>query len=248
MNATTTITKPEHIAIIMDGNGRWAKSRGLPRVSGHRAGVKTLRKLIEHSVKTQLSTITVYAFSRENWQRPESEVDLLMDLFISALNSEVKDLHKNNVKLTFIGDRSAFSSKLQNSINDSESLTSVNNGLRLNIAANYSGRWDIVQAFQAIAKEIESNKMKPEDINEDLVGTKLSLADHKDPDLFIRTGGEQRISNYLLWQTAYTELYFTETLWPDFDAAQFDLAMEWFSRRQRRFGKTSEQVEQTQDS
>jgi undecaprenyl diphosphate synthase len=245
MKATFINTKPEHVAIIMDGNGRWAKSRGLPRVAGHRAGVKTLRKLIEHSVKIKLNTITVYAFSRENWQRPESEVDLLMDLFISALNSEVKDLHKNNVKLTFIGDRAAFSRKLQNSINDSESLTSSNTGLCLNIAANYSGRWDIAQALQGIAKEVESNEMTAEDINETLISNKLSLAGHKDPDLFIRTGGEQRISNYLLWQAAYTELYFTDTLWPDFDAEQFDIALDWFSKRQRRFGKTSEQVEQT---
>ncbi|GJM04916.1 MAG: ditrans,polycis-undecaprenyl-diphosphate synthase [marine bacterium B5-7] len=244
MNATSILTKPAHVAIIMDGNGRWAKSRSLPRVAGHRAGVKTLRKLIEYSVKIKLDAITVYAFSRENWQRPESEVDLLMDLFISALNSEVKDLHKNNVKLRFIGDRSAFSSKLQNSINESELLTSTNNGLCLNIAANYSGRWDIVQAYQALAKEIESNLISIKDIDETLVSDKLSLADIKDPDLFIRTGGEQRISNYLLWQAAYTELYFTETLWPDFDAKQFDIAIDWFSKRQRRFGKTPEQIEQ----
>ncbi len=248
MNAKSTVTKPEHVAIIMDGNGRWAKSRGLPRVAGHRAGVKTLRKLIEHSVKIKLDAITVYAFSRENWQRPESEVDLLMDLFISALNSEVKDLHKNNVKLKFIGDRSGFSRKLQNSINDSETLTASNTGLSLCIAANYSGRWDIVQAVQGIAKEIESNKIKIEDVNEALFSNKLSLADHKDPELFIRTGGEQRISNYLLWQIAYSELYFTETLWPDFDTKKFDIAIDWFSKRQRRFGKTSEQIEQTQNS
>ena len=247
MNATSTVIKPEHVAIIMDGNGRWAKSRGLPRVAGHRAGVKTLRKLIEHSVKIKLNAITVYAFSRENWQRPESEVGLLMDLFISALNSEVKDLHKNNVKLTFIGDRSAFNSKLQNSINKSELLTASNNGLCLNIAANYSGRWDIVQAYQSIAKDIESKSISIEDIDETLVSNKLSLADHKDPELFIRTGGEQRISNYLLWQAAYAELYFTETLWPDFDAKQFDTAIDWFSKRQRRFGKTSEQIEQTKN-
>tara|TARA_R110000782_G_scaffold206676_1_gene295231 strand:+ start:218 stop:970 length:753 start_codon:yes stop_codon:yes gene_type:complete len=244
MTATPILTKPAHVAIIMDGNGRWAKSRSLPRVAGHRAGVKTLRKLIEYSVKIKLDAITVYAFSRENWQRPESEVDLLMDLFISALNSEVKDLDKNNVKLRFIGDRSAFSSKLQNSINESELLTSTNSGLCLNIAANYSGRWDIVQAYQALAKEIESNLISIKDIDETLVSDKLSLADIKDPDLFIRTGGEQRISNYLLWQAAYTELYFTETLWPDFDAKQFDIAIDWFSKRQRRFGKTPEQIEQ----
>ncbi|MDB9752074.1 polyprenyl diphosphate synthase [Gammaproteobacteria bacterium] len=247
MKATSKITELEHVAIIMDGNGRWAKSRRLPRVAGHRAGVKTLRNLIEHSVKIKLNTITVYAFSRENWQRPQSEVDLLMNLFISALHSEVKDLHKNNVKLNFIGDRSTFSAQLQDSINESELLTSSNNGLCLNIAANYSGRWDIVQAYHSIAKDIESNSMSIEDVDETVISNKLSLAVHKDPDLFIRTGGEQRISNYLLWETAYTELYFTETLWPDFDAKQFDIAIDWFSKRQRRFGKTSEQIEKTQN-
>jgi len=247
MKATSKITELEHVAIIMDGNGRWAKSRRLPRVAGHRAGVKTLRNLIEHSVKIKLNTITVYAFSRENWQRPQSEVDLLMNLFISALHSEVKDLHKNNVKLNVIGDRSTFSAQVQDSINESELLTSSNNGLCLNIAANYSGRWDIVQAYHSIAKDIESNSMSIEDVDETVISNKLSLAVHKDPDLFIRTGGEQRISNYLLWETAYTELYFTETLWPDFDAKQFDIAIDWFSKRQRRFGKTSEQIERTQN-
>lgn len=242
-----TMTKPEHISIIMDGNGRWAKSKGLPRVAGHRAGVKTLRKLIEHAVKLKLNAITVYAFSKENWQRPEKEVDLLMDLFISALESEVEDLHKNNVKVTFIGDRSAFSSKLQNSINQSELLTTNNSGLSLNVAANYSGRWDIIQALQSIGNEIKSNKLAVDEIDELQVSSKLSLANHKDPDLFIRTGGEQRISNYLLWQTAYTELYFTETLWPDFDSTQLDLAIDWFSKRQRRFGKTPEQVQKAQN-
>ena len=247
MKATSKITELKHVAIIMDGNGRWAKSRKLPRVAGHRAGVKALRKLIEHFVKIKLNIITVYAFSRENWQRPQSEVDLLMNLFTSALHSEVNDLHKNNVKLNFIGDRSTFSGQLQDSINDSELLTSSNNGLCLNIAANYSGRWDIVQAYHSIAKDIESNSMSIEDVDETVISNKLSLAVHKDPDLFIRTGGEQRISNYLLWETAYTELYFTETLWPDFDAKQFDIAIDWFSKRQRRFGKTSEQIEKIQN-
>ncbi len=244
MNAKSTITKPDHVAIIMDGNGRWAKKRGLPRVSGHRAGVQTLRKLIEHAVKIELNTITVYAFSRENWQRPEKEVGLLMDLFMTALQSEVKDLHKNNIRLKFIGDRAAFSDKLQNSINDSESLTSSNSGLCLNVAANYSGRWDIIQTCQSISKDIASNKLIVDDINEAIISDKLSLAQNNDPDLFIRTGGEQRISNYLLWQLAYTELYFTNTLWPDFNPEQLDLALDWFDKCQRRFGKTSEQIEQ----
>lgn len=248
MNANHPITKPEHIAIIMDGNGRWAKKRKLPRVAGHRAGVKTLRVLIEHSVKIELKAMTVYAFSRENWQRPEKEVDLLMDLFMTALNSEVKDLHKNNVSLRFIGDRTSFSDKLQNSINKSEALTANNSGLCLNVAANYSGRWDITQACQSISNDIASNNLTVDDIDEALISDKLSLAQHQDPDLFIRTGGEQRISNYLLWQQAYTELYFTDCLWPDFDVEQFDLALDWFDKRQRRFGKTSEQIEQAQNS
>ena len=248
MNATSPITKPDHIAIIMDGNGRWAKKRRLPRVAGHRAGVKALRILIEYAVKIEMKTMTVYAFSRENWQRPAKEVDLLMDLFMAALHSEVEDLHKDNVKLTFIGDQSAFSKKLQKTINKSESITSSNSGLCLNVAANYSGRWDMIQAFQSISKDIASNRKTADDISEELIGEKLSLAGHKDPDLFIRTGGEQRVSNFLLWQQAYTELYFTDTLWPDFDVEQFDLALDWFTKRQRRFGKTSEQVEQDHNS
>lgn len=246
MNAKSTITKPDHVAIIMDGNGRWAKKRGLPRVAGHHAGVKTLRKLIEHAVKIDLKSITVYAFSRENWQRPDEEVDLLMDLFMTALQSEVEELHKNNVRIKFIGDQTAFSDKLQHSINNSESLTSSNSGLCLNVAANYSGRWDIIQACQSISKDITSNKLIVDNINETIISEKLSLAQNNDPDLFIRTGGEQRISNYLLWQLAYTELYFTDTLWPDFNAEQLDIALDWFAERQRRFGKTSEQIEQDQ--
>ena len=240
----TPESKPKHIAIIMDGNGRWAKKRNLPRIAGHRAGVKTLRKLIEHSVSINLETMTVYAFSRENWQRPQKEVGLLMDLFMTALQSEVKELHKNNVHLKFIGDRTAFSDKLQETIADSESLTSSNSGLCLNVAANYSGRWDITQAFQLISKELVSNNLTIDDINETLISDNLALTGREGPDLFIRTGGEQRISNYLLWQLAYTELYFTDILWPDFDSEQLDLAINWFANRQRRFGKTSEQIEQ----
>ena len=247
MDSETKLPRPEHIAIIMDGNGRWAKNKNLPRAAGHHAGVKTLRKLIEHAVAQRLSTMTVYAFSRENWQRPEKEVDLLMELFITALKSEVKDLHKNNVRLKFIGDKTAFSDKLQKIISDSETLTSENSGLSLNIAANYSGRWDITQAFQSISEDITSGKLSAADINEGLITERMSLAEHKEPDLFIRTGGEQRISNYFLWQLAYTELYFTDVLWPDFNPEQLDNACEWFANRQRRFGKTSEQIEQNND-
>ena len=243
MNTEPESTKPKHIAIIMDGNGRWAKKRNLPRIAGHRAGVKSLRKLIGHAVEIGLETMTVYAFSRENWQRPQKEVGLLMELFMTALQSEVQELHKNNVQLKFIGDRSAFNDKLQATIADSESLTSSNSGLCLNVAANYSGRWDMTQALQLISKEIASNNLKIDDINESLISARLSLAENREPDLFIRTGGEQRISNYLLWQLAYTELYFTDELWPDFNVLQLDRAIDWFATRQRRFGKTSEQVE-----
>jgi undecaprenyl diphosphate synthase len=245
MDTESNLAKPKHIAIIMDGNGRWAKKRNLPRVAGHRAGVKTLRKLIERAVEIKLNAMTVYAFSRDNWQRPEKEVGLLMDLFMAALQSEVKDLHENNVRLRFIGDRTAFSKKLQKTIGDSESLTSSNSGLYLNVAANYSGRWDITQAIQSITEDVVSNNLMIDDINEALLGDRLVLTENKDPELFIRTGGEHRISNYLLWQLAYTELYFTDILWPDFNPEQFDSALDWFANRQRRFGKTSEQIEQS---
>lgn len=247
MDIDSKIVKPCHIAIIMDGNGRWAKNKKLPRVAGHRAGVKTLRKLIEYAVKIELNTLTAYAFSRENWQRPESEVDLLMELFMSALQSEVKDLHENNVCLKFIGDKEAFSDKLQKTITESEQLTAKNNGLSLNIAANYSGHWDIIQATKSITEDIVANNLKSSDVNESLISSRLCLAGSKDPDLFIRTGGEQRISNYFLWQLAYTELYFTDTLWPDFSPAELEKALEWFASRERRFGKTSEQIDQASE-
>ena len=243
MDIDSKDSKPKHIAIIMDGNGRWAKNKNQPRVAGHRAGVKTLRKLIEYAVRIQLDAMTVYAFSRENWQRPEKEVTLLMDLFITALNSEVKDLHENNVCLTFIGDNADFSEKLQKTIKQSEDLTRDNSGLRLNVAANYSGRWDITQAVQSISIDIVAGKLNNEQLNESLISEKLCLANIEEPDLFIRTGGEQRISNYFLWQLAYTELYFTDALWPDFSPSELDKAIDWFNNRQRRFGKTSEQIE-----
>ena len=243
MDIDSKDSKPKHIAIIMDGNGRWAKNKSQPRVAGHRAGVKTLRKLIEHAVHIQLDTMTVYAFSRENWQRPEKEVSLLMDLFMTALNSEVKDLHENNVCLKFIGDKADFSEKLQKTIKQSEDLTCNNSGLSLNVAANYSGRWDITQALQSIADDIVAGNLNNKKVDESLINEKLCLANGVEPDLFIRTGGEQRISNYFLWQLAYTELYFTDTLWPDFSADELDKAINWFNNRQRRFGKTSEQIE-----
>ncbi len=233
---------PAHIAIIMDGNGRWAKQRGLPRIAGHRAGLKTLRKLVEHAASIELNAMTVYAFSKENWQRPEQEVSMLMELFMTTLQSEIVELHKNNVRLQLIGERTAFSEKLQEAMVNAEKLTAENNGLQLNVAINYSGRWDIVQACQALllADNFDGT------LSEADIERYLCLRSLPEPDLFIRTGGEQRISNYLLWQLAYTELYFTDALWPDFGAAQLDDAILWYQNRERRFGKISEQIKKNQ--
>ena len=236
-------SKPKHIIIIMDGNGRWAEQNGLSRSAGHKAGVKTLRNLIEYAVQLELNTLTVYAFSRENWQRPQKEVELLLDLFISSIESEIKDLHKNKIRLNFIGETDRFSEKLKKSMRESEQLTSNNSKMTLNVALNYSGRWDIHNALLLIINEVMTKKLNVDEIDEDLINKKLSLADYEEPDLLIRTGGERRLSNYLLWQIAYTEMYFTDILWPDFNREQFDLALNWYKKRQRKFGKTSEQIE-----
>lgn len=244
MSGDLPTVRPAHIAVIMDGNGRWAKRRGLPRLAGHRAGVKTLRKLIEHAVRLSLDTITVYAFSQENWRRPRSEVDSLMALLMDALGSELDDLNNNNVRLGFIGERADLGPKLRASIDQSEAKTRANTGLKLNVAANYSGRWDITRACRALAEAVARGRLRPAEIGEAQIQAGLSLAGCVEPDLFIRTGGEQRVSNYLLWQLAYTELYFTDVLWPDFSPARLDTALDWFAQRQRRFGKTSEQIEQ----
>lgn len=233
---------PRHVIIIMDGNGRWAKKRNLPRATGHRAGVNALRKIVKHAAFKNIQALTVYAFSRENWRRPGNEVNLLLELLLTSLQREVKELHENRVKLRFIGDQNSFPEKLQNTIAEAEALTEKNTGLNLVVAANYGGRWDITNACRHLGKLVESGELKPEEFDEKEVQQYLSLNDLPDPDLFIRTGGEKRISNYLLWQIAYTELYFTDCLWPDFDPDQFDSALVWFSERQRRFGRTSEQV------
>lgn len=232
---------PKHIAVVMDGNGRWANKRHLPRAAGHKAGVNSTRKIVENCAKNNISALTIFAFSSENWKRPESEVSQLMALFISTITVEVKKLNKKNVCVKFIGERSMFSEKLQINIGESEELTKNNTGLRLNIAANYGGRWDIVNACKLLINEIQNNK-NIEEINEDVFNTFLSLSDIPEPDLFIRTGGEQRISNFLIWQLAYSELYFVDTLWPDFSDEDFSLALSWFAGRQRRFGKTGQQV------
>ena len=229
-------SKPEHIVIIMDGNGRWAEKNDLPRAKGHKSGVKTLRNLIERAVQLELTMITVYAFSRENWQRPRKEVDLLIDLFITSLQSEVHDLHKNNIKLNFIGELTKFSDILRKSMKESELLTYNNSGLTLNVALNYSGRWDIHRALLSIINEVQSKKITIDEVNEKLINSKLSLAENHEPDLFIRTGGEKRISNYLLWQLAYTEIFFEKKLWPEFSTQDYNRILVQFKHLKRNFG------------
>ena len=229
---------PKHIAIIMDGNGRWAKRRLMPRVAGHRKGVEALRGVIRACAERGVTHLTVFAFSSENWRRPQEEVTLLMELFLRALENEVARLHENDIRFRVIGELSGFSERIQTLIRDAEALTRNNSRLTFTVAANYGGRWDIVQAV----KKLMAAGMAPEEVDEAALVQHLSMADMPEPDLFIRTGGEQRISNFLLWQLAYTELYFTETLWPDFDAAALDAAIVSFRARERRFGRTSEQV------
>jgi undecaprenyl diphosphate synthase len=235
---------PRHIAIIMDGNGRWARRRGLPRPAGHRQGVKAVRRVVEACRLRGVEALTLFAFSSENWRRPPAEVNLLMDLFIHTLKREIDNLHRNRVRLLFIGERSAFAGKLRTLMQDAEALTADNTGLQVNIAVNYGGRWDIVRAMRNLAAGVEAGRLDAGSIDAEAIASELSLAGLPEPDLFIRTGGEQRISNFLLWQLAYTELYFTEVLWPEFDAQRLDEALAWFAGRQRRFGQTGEQVEQ----
>lgn len=235
---------PRHVAIIMDGNGRWARKRMLPRYMGHREGVKAVRRIVE-SCRTQgIEVLTLFAFSSENWRRPKTEVGLLMELFLRTLRKEVARLHKNNVQLRFIGDRNAFNEKLHSLMDSAEVQTVDNNGMTLVIAANYGGRWDMANAARRLAMQVASGEIKPEEIDSELLGKELSVTDLPEPDLFIRTGGEQRISNFMLWQLAYTELYFTDLLWPDFDVSAFNESLQFFASRQRRFGKTGDQVEQ----
>jgi undecaprenyl diphosphate synthase len=239
---------PRHIAIIMDGNGRWAKQRLQPRFMGHRAGVRAVEGIVKHCVATGVEVLSLFAFSSENWRRPGKEVNLLMELFSHALDNQVKRLHKNNIRLNIIGDIGRFSDSLQQQIADATTLTAANDGLILNIAANYGGRWDITQSVRQIADKIKSGALQPEQIDETLIASHLVTAELPEPDLFIRTGGEQRISNFLMWQLAYTELYFTEKLWPEFNAQDLDAAIESFSSRERRFGRTSEQLTGQEDA
>ncbi len=233
---------PRHVAIIMDGNGRWAEQRRLPRIAGHRAGVDAVKGVVEACGEKGIEVLTLFAFSSENWRRPEEEVGLLMGLFMTALEQQARKLHKNNVRLQIIGDRSAFTAKLQSRIAEAEQLTRDNTGLSLVVAANYGGRWDIAQAAGRLAARAKAGQLEPEEITPEVFETALSLHELPAPDLFIRTGGEKRISNFLLWQLAYTELYFTQTLWPDFDRRAFEDALVSFASRQRRFGRTGKQV------
>jgi undecaprenyl diphosphate synthase len=233
---------PQHVAIIMDGNGRWASHRHLPRIAGHRAGAKTAREIIELSAKKGIEVLTLFAFGLDNHSRPASEVNELMRLFLESLEKHTEELHKNRVQFRIIGDRQYFDSALLERIERSEAMTRDNTGLKVVIAANYSGRWDIVQATRAVSQRVASGELKPSDVTESSLQEHLSLSDLPEPDLFIRTSGEQRISNFMLWQFCYTELYFTTACWPDFNREEYEKALASFQLRERRFGKTSEQL------
>lgn len=241
-------TLPRHIAIIMDGNGRWAKKRFLPRIAGHKVGVDAVRNIVKRCAERGIEVLTLFAFSSENWQRPEQEVSYLMSLFLHALEGEAQKLHKQNVQVRVIGDRSRLDEKVQLEIHKTESLTTNNTGLKLVIAVNYGGQWDISEATRMIAIEIEQGRLTSQDVSPQLIESKLTSSDLPLPDLFIRTSGEYRISNFLLWQLAYAELYFTHVLWPDFDGAELDKAIAFFTQRERRFGCISEQLPAGQDA
>ena len=234
---------PQHVAVIMDGNGRWAKERGKARVFGHKAGVKAVRQTVSTAAKLGIKALTLFAFSSENWQRPQKEVSVLMDLFLMVLGREVKTLDENNIQLRVVGDTSRFSVKLQQKIRAAEQLTKNNCGLVLNIAANYGGQWDILQATKTLAEKVENKEINASDITEDMLAKELSMSDLPDVDLMIRTSGEHRISNFMLWQMAYAEFYFIEQFWPDFNQDSFVEAVSWYLNRERRFGCTSEQIE-----
>jgi undecaprenyl diphosphate synthase len=240
---TSTAEIPTHIAIVMDGNGRWAQKRNRPRTFGHKAGLKALRKIVEHAGKTGIGELTVFAFSSENWNRPKKEVGRLMDLFIRALDRETRELHENGIRINFIGDLAAFAPDLQQKIANAESLTAGNDRMKLNVAANYGGRWDIVNAARKIAEAFASGRITMDQIDERYFASQAMLGETTDPDLFIRTGGEMRISNFLLWQSAYTEFYFTPVLWPDFGPEVFDEALATYRSRERRYGLTGEQIQ-----
>jgi len=230
------------VAIIMDGNGRWAQQRRRPRMIGHRAGARAVNRTIDRCLELGIPVLTLFAFSSENWGRPEDEVEALMKLFLHALDREVDELHRRGVRVRFIGDRSRFSPSLLARMQQAETRTGGNSSMTLAIAASYGGRQDIAQAARALAAEVAAGRLQPEQIDEDLLGRHVALADLPPPDLFIRTGGDTRISNFLLWQLAYSELWFTDVLWPDFDAAHLQQALDAYAGRERRYGLTSAQV------
>jgi undecaprenyl diphosphate synthase len=236
------VALPEHIAIVMDGNGRWAEARGEPRTFGHRAGIEPVRVTIRECARLGVGALTLFAFSSENWRRPETEVSTLMAIFMDALDREVEELHANQVRLRVIGNRQRLSVRLQQRIAEAEALTASNTGLRLQVAVSYGGRWDVLEAARRLAEQAASGALRPAEIDEERFAGELQLADLPDPDLFIRTGGDHRISNFLLWNIAYAELFFTDTLWPDFGIAELAAAIEDFSQRERRFGLTGKQV------
>ena len=238
----TTITNPKHIAIIMDGNGRWARAKGLPRTLGHKKGMDCVRSVVEACSEKNIEALTLFAFSTENWRRPEKEVGYLMELFLLMMRNEVKKLHKNNVILRIIGNRDRFSSQLQKAMVNAEDLTKNNTGLSLNIAADFGGRMDITEATRVLCHRVAKGELNPEDVTAEMLQAELSLSNLPDPDLLIRTGGEKRVSNFLLWQLAYCEYYFTDSFWPDFDKQALDEAILSFHSRQRRFGKTGDQI------
>ncbi len=243
MNETAVTKKmPRHIAIVMDGNGRWATDRGLPRISGHQEGLKTVKRVVKSCAEMGIEALSLFAFSSENWRRPGDEVNFLMELFVQALQSEVQELHEKSLRLKFIGDRTVFSQQLRECMDAAESLTEKNTGMQLVLAMNYGGQWDIVQAAQTWVKQALEEKLPLSEMTIESFEKVLVTRDLPPLDLFIRTSGEKRISNFFLWQIAYTELFFCQENWPEFSQVQLQEAIEWFSGRERRYGKTSEQV------
>jgi undecaprenyl diphosphate synthase len=236
---------PKHIAIIMDGNGRWAKMRGKPRIAGHKAGVASIHTTIKWCIQNKVEVLTLFAFSSENWLRPQIEVNALMRLFLKALSTEIENLHAQNISVRFIGDRARFSTALQKKMSAAEEKTQNNTRLTVVIAANYGGQWDIAQSCQSLVEDIKAGKISKEDITPELISKNLATGELPNPDLFIRTSNVIRISNFMLWQLAYAELYFTNVFWPDFDEKELDHALDFFNGVERRFGMTGEQVQET---
>ena len=243
MTSHAQVSIPSHVCIIMDGNGRWAKKRLMPRSLGHRKGVETTRRMVEFCARAGIKHLTLFAFSSENWNRPDEEVNSLMELFMQSLQKYTDELHAKGIRIRFIGDRSLFSDSLRQQIDETETKTFNNSTMTLNIAANYGGQWDIVNAARVLARQVQAGELAVADIDERVFSQALALGDSPDPDFFIRTGGEQRISNFLLWQLAYAEFYFSDRLWPDFADADVRAALDEYARRQRRYGKTGEQIE-----